>query len=85
MYLDARYMQFINIDHFSSFFVHSYCGKKPTLKVPGRRPLVLLIRAVQWNLGSRTPLFTNKFSEQNISDDEQCLGLRTRKLATAAS
>jgi hypothetical protein len=45
---------------------------------------------VQWNLGSRTPLFTNNsFHEQtfreNVSDDERCLGLRTLKLATAAS
>jgi hypothetical protein len=40
---------------------------------------------IQWNLGSRTPLFTNKFSEQNVSDDERCLGLRTLKLAMAAS
>jgi hypothetical protein len=34
---------------------------------------------------SRIIRFTNKLSEQNVSDDEQCLGLRTRKLATAAS
>jgi hypothetical protein len=34
---------------------------------------------------SRTIRFTNIFSEQNVSDDERCLGLRTRKLATAAS
>jgi hypothetical protein len=46
---------------------------------------------VQWNLGSRTPLFTNNSVHEQISpaktvsDDERCLGLRTRKLATAAS
>jgi hypothetical protein len=28
---------------------------------------------VQWNLGSQTPLITNKFSEKKISIDEQCL------------
>jgi hypothetical protein len=32
---------------------------------------------------SRTIRFTNKFSDQNVSDDERCLGLRTRKVATA--
>jgi hypothetical protein len=31
------------------------------------------------------PRFTNKFSDQNVSDGERCLGLRTRKLATEAS
>jgi hypothetical protein len=37
-------------------------------------------------LCSRTIRFTNKFSEKkNVSDDERFLGLRTRKLATAAS
>jgi hypothetical protein len=46
---------------------------------------------IQWNLGSRTPLFTNNsvheqiFRAKNVSDDERCLGLPTRKLATAAS
>jgi hypothetical protein len=35
---------------------------------------------------SRTIWFTNKFfSGKNVSDDERFLGLRTRKLATAAS
>jgi hypothetical protein len=35
---------------------------------------------------SRTIRFTNKYSEQkNASDDERFLGLRTRKLASAAS
>jgi hypothetical protein len=33
----------------------------------------------------RTIRFTNKFSQKTVSDDERCLGLRTRKLATAAS
>jgi hypothetical protein len=32
---------------------------------------------------SRTIRFTNKFSEQKVSDYERCLGLRKRKLATA--
>jgi hypothetical protein len=46
---------------------------------------------IQWNLGSRTPLFTNNsvheqiFQAKKVSDDERCLRLRTRKLATAAS
>jgi hypothetical protein len=46
---------------------------------------------LQWNLGSRMPLFTNNsvqeqfFRAKNVSDDERCLGLGTRKLATAAS
>jgi hypothetical protein len=46
---------------------------------------------IRWGLGSRMPLFTNNsvheqiFRAKNISDDERFLGLRTRKLATAAS
>jgi hypothetical protein len=46
---------------------------------------------MQWGLGSRNPLFTNNsvheqiFQAKNVSDDERFLGLRTRKLATAAS
>jgi hypothetical protein len=46
---------------------------------------------IQWGLGSRTPLFTNNsvheqiFRAKNVSDDERFLGLRTRKLAIAAS
>jgi hypothetical protein len=46
---------------------------------------------IQWNLGSRTPLFTNNsvheqtFRAKKVSHDERCLGLRTRKLATEAS
>jgi hypothetical protein len=46
---------------------------------------------LQWKLGSRTPLFTNNsvheqiFQAKIVSDDERCLGLWTRKLATAAS
>ena len=49
-------------------------------------PSVLVIH---WNLGSRTPLFTNNsvyeqiIRTKNVSDDERCLGLRTRKSATA--
>jgi len=45
--------------------------------------------ALHWNIGSRTPLFTNNsvheqiFRAKNVSDDERCLGLRTRKPATA--
>jgi hypothetical protein len=43
---------------------------------------------VQWNLGSRTPVHEQFGSRTNfpskiVSDDERCLGLRTRKLATA--
>jgi hypothetical protein len=34
----------------------------------------------QEQFGSRT-----NFPSKNVSDDERCLGLRTRKLATAAS
>jgi hypothetical protein len=34
---------------------------------------------------SHTIRFTNNFFEQKVSDDERCLGLRTSKLATAAS
>jgi hypothetical protein len=46
---------------------------------------------VQWGLGSRTPLFTHNsvheqiFRATNVSDDDRFLGLRTHKLATAAS
>jgi hypothetical protein len=46
---------------------------------------------IQWNLGSRTPPVHEQFGSRtnfrikNVSDDERCLGLRTRKLATATS
>jgi hypothetical protein len=46
------------------------------------------ILQLHWNLGSRTPLFTNNsvheqiFRAKNVSDDERCLGLRTRNPAT---
>jgi hypothetical protein len=54
-------------------------------------PLLTIRSFVQWNFGSRTPLFTNTsvhkqiFRAKKVSDDERCLGLRTRKLATEAS
>jgi hypothetical protein len=44
---------------------------------------------MHWNLGSRTHLLMNNsvheqiFRARDVSDDERCLGLRTRKLATA--
>jgi hypothetical protein len=51
-----------------------------------KKPKHVANKKIQWNLVSRTIRFTNKFSEQKtVSDDERCLGLRTRKLATAAS
>jgi hypothetical protein len=51
---------------------------------------ITILKYIQWNLGSRTPLFTNNsvheqiFRAENTSDDEWCLGLRTRKLRVSA-
>jgi hypothetical protein len=52
--------------------------------------LKIRILNIQWNLGSLTLLFMNnsvheQIFQQNVSDDKRRLGLRTRKLATAAN
>jgi hypothetical protein len=64
-------------------------GYKIVLVADEVHQILVKNKDIHWNLGSRTPLFMNSsvheqiFQAKNVSDDERCLGLRTRKLATA--